>query len=142
MIVLDTNVVSELMRRRPEAAVLEWIDGERPSDLAITAVTAAELLHGVARLPNGARRRRLAAAVDGMLVEDFAGRLLPFDGAAAVHYAQLVAARERAGRPIAVADGQIAAICRHYGAALATRNVRDFAATGVEVLDPWTARAG
>lgn len=140
MIVLDTNVVSELMRRRPEAAVLSWVDEEDPSGFAITAVTAAELLHGVARLPEGARRRRLAAAVHEMLTEDFAGRVLPFDGASALHYAKLVAARERDGRPIAVADAQIGAICRHHGATLATRNVRDFAATGVDVLDPWTRR--
>ena len=137
MIVLDTNVVSELMRRRPSPAVLGWIDGEDSGRLAITAITAAELLHGVARLPNGARRRTLTAAVGGLLTEDFAGRVLPFDGAAAVHYGPLVATRERAGRPVSVADGQIAAICRHYGATLATRNVRDFAATGIELLDPW-----
>jgi toxin FitB len=139
MIVLDTNVLSELMRRAPAAVVLEWVDGEDPRTLAITSVTAAELLHGVARLPRGARRSKLAAAVDGLLTEDFAGRILPFDGAAAVHYAELVAARERDGRPVGMADGQIAAICRHHGAALATRNVRDFEATCVATLDPWTA---
>lgn len=137
MIVLDTNVVSELMRRRPAEAVLGWVDGEDASILAITAVTAAELLHGVARLPNGARRRKLTAAVHGVLTEDFAGRILPFDGSAAVHYADLVAARERDGRPVSIADAQIAAICRHHGAMLATRNVRDFDMTGVDVLDPW-----
>ena len=137
MIVLDTNVVSELMRRRPAPAVLAWIDGEDSGGLAITAITAAELLHGVARLPNGARRRTLTAAVGGLLTEDFSGRVLPFDGAAAIHYVPLGAARERAGRHVSVDDGQIAAICRHYGATLATRNTRDFAATGVDVLDPW-----
>lgn len=142
MIVLDTNVVSELMRRRPDAAVIGWIDGLDASGLMLTAVTAAELLHGVSRLPNGARRRWLAAAVHDMLVEDFDGRVLPFDGAAALHYGELVAAREHAGRPIGVADAQIAAICRHHGATLATRNGRDFEATGVEVFDPWTAPAG
>lgn len=120
-------------------AVLSWIDGEDAAALAVTAITAAELLHGVARLPNGARRRKLAAAVSGLLTEDFAGRVLPFDGAAAIHYGRLVAARERAGRPLSVADGQIAAICRHHGATLATRNVRDFAATGIDVFDPWIA---
>jgi len=139
MIVLDTNVVSELMRRRPDAAVLGWVDAADPRELALTAVTAGELLHGVARLPNGARRRRLTAAVHDLLVEDFDGRVLPFDGAAAVHYGGLVAARERDGRPISIADAQIVAICRHHGAALATRNARDFAATGVEVVDPWAA---
>jgi toxin FitB len=141
MIVLDTNVISELMRRRPAQPVLDWVDGEDARRLAITAVTAAELLHGVARLPNGARRRKLAVAIGELLTEDFAGRILPFDGSAAVHYAELVAARERGGRPVSVADGQIAAICRHHGATLATRNARDFAATGVDVLDPWGAPA-
>jgi toxin FitB len=141
MIVLDTNVVSELMRRQPSEVVLDWVDGEDASGLAITAVTAAELLHGVARLSGGARRRKLAAAVDALLVQDFAGRILPFDGSAAIHYGELVAARERAGRPVSVADGQIAAICRHHGALLATRNVRDFEATGVDVLDPWGRRS-
>ncbi|MBS1869395.1 MAG: type II toxin-antitoxin system VapC family toxin [Actinobacteria bacterium] len=139
MIVLDTNVVFELMRRRPDRAVLEWADGEDPRMLAITAVTAAELLHGVARMPNGARRRKLTTAVDALLVEDFGGRILPFDGSAAVHYAQLVAARERDGRPATVADDQIAAICRHHGATLATRNLRDFDATGIDLFDPWAA---
>jgi len=139
MIVLDTNVVSELMRRRPDEGVVRWVDGEDPRTLAITAVTAAELLHGVARLPRGARARRLADAVDAMLLEEFAGRVLSFDGSAAVHYGELVAARERDGRPIAVADAQIAAICRHHGALLATRNVRDFQDVGIRVLDPWAA---
>lgn len=137
MIVLDTNVVSELMRRRPDAAVLAWADAEDPRTLAITAVTTAELLHGVARLPHGARMHKLAAAVHGLLLEDFEGRVLSFDAPSALHYGELVAARERAGRPIGVADAQIAAICRHHGALLATRNVRDFEATGVELLDPW-----
>lgn len=139
MIVLDTNVVSELMRRRPDKGVVRWVDAEDPRTLAIAAVTAAELLHGVARLPRGARARRLAAAIDGMLLEEFEGRVLSFDGAAAVHYGELVAARERDGRPIAVADAQIAAICRHHDAPLATRNVRDFDGTGIRVLDPWAA---
>lgn len=141
MIVLDTNVVSELMRRRPDEAVLAWVDREESRQLAITSVTAAELLHGVARLPRGARSLKLRLAVDALLVEDFAGRMLSFDGPAAVHYGELVAARERAGRPIAVADGQIAAICRLHGALLATRNVRDFEGTGIDVLDPWAGAA-
>ncbi|HEV7771821.1 MAG TPA: type II toxin-antitoxin system VapC family toxin [Conexibacter sp.] len=127
----------QVARRRPAEAVLGWVDGEDASSLAITAVTAAELLHGVARLPNGARRRKLTVAVHGLLTEDFTGRILPFDGSAAIHYADLVAAREREGRPVSIADGQIAAICRHHGATLAIRNVRDFEVTGVDVLDPW-----
>jgi predicted nucleic acid-binding protein len=137
MIVLDTNVLSELMRRRPTARVVRWVDQQDASALAITAVTVAELLYGVARLANGARKTELAVAVDALVREDFAGRVLPFDIAAAAHYAELVAERERRGRPVSVSDGQIAAICRSHGAGLATRNVSDFDKTGITVLDPW-----
>lgn len=139
MIVLDTNVLSELMRRRPAARVVGWVDEQDASALAITAVTVAELLYGVARLADGARKGELAAAVDALVREDFADRVLPFDAAAAVHYAELDAERDRQGRPISTADGQIAAICRHHGVALATRNVRDFDASGVALIDPWNA---
>jgi predicted nucleic acid-binding protein len=137
MIVLDTNVLSELMRRRPAARVVRWVDEQDADALAITAVTVAELLYGVARLAEGARKTEFATAVDALVREDFAGRVLPFDVAAAARYAELVAGRDRNGRPISVSDGQIAAICRCHGAALATRNVRDFDATGTVVLDPW-----
>jgi predicted nucleic acid-binding protein len=141
MIVLDTNVISELMRRRPTAGVLSWVDAQDARALALTAVTGAELLSSVARLADGARKARLAAAVHALLREDFAGRVLPFDAAAAEHYADLVAARDRQGRPISVADGQIAAICRRHGARLATRNARDFGGIDVELVDPWSAAA-
>jgi predicted nucleic acid-binding protein len=139
MIVLDTNVLSELMRRRPSARVVGWVDEQDASALAITTVTAAELLYGVARLADGARKTELATAVEALVGEDFAGRVLPFDAAAAGHYAELVAERERQGRPVSNSDGQIAAICRCHGSRLATRSVRDFDATGVTVLDPWAA---
>jgi toxin FitB len=139
MIVLDTNVVSELTRRRPAARVLEWANAQEPRRLAITAVTAAELLYGVARLDDGARKAELAGEILGLMREDFSGRILPFDVVAAEHYATVVADRERRGRPIDVPDAQIAAICRRRGALLATRNVRDFEHAGIELLDPWTA---
>lgn len=137
MIVLDTNVLSELMRRRPAVRVVRWVDEQDASRLAITAVTVAELLYGIARLADGARKTKLTGAVDALVREDFVGRVLPFDVAAAADYAELVAERERQGRPVSVSDGQIAAICRFHGAALATRNVRDFDAIGIVVLDPW-----
>ena len=137
MIVLDTNVLSELMRRRPSARVVRWVDEQDANALAITAVTVAELLYGVARLAEGARTAELAAAVHALVREDFAGRVLPFDVTAAAHYAELAAGRERQGRPVSVSDGQIAAICRCHGAALATRNIRDFDATAIQILDPW-----
>ena len=139
MIVLDTNVVSEVMGRRPAARVLEWLNAQDQRQLAITAVTASELLYGIAGLDDGARKMQLAGEVRGVVQEDFSGRVLPFDAEAAEHYADLVADRRRRGRPIDVADAQIAAICRCRDATLATRNVRDFEHTGVELLDPWAA---
>jgi predicted nucleic acid-binding protein len=139
MLVLDTNVVSELMRLQPDGRVIAWLDGQPAADLHLTAVTVAELRYGVARLPDGSRRRALDAAVAAMIDEDLGGRVLPFDRAAAVDYGAVVVERERAGRPIGQADAQIAAICRVHSAILATRNLRDFDRTGVGVLDPWTA---
>ena len=139
MIVLDTNVISELMRGQPPEQVVRWLDEQDAARLTITAITVAELLHGVARLDDGARKTDLAAAVRALVDEEFSGRVLSFDAAAAEHYAALVAARDRDGRPVATADGQIAAICRCHDAALVTRNVRDFDATGVGVIDPWSA---
>lgn len=141
MIVLDTNVVSELMHRAPEPRVVAWVDGFAPDDVFVTAVTAAELMYGAARLRDGRRKQELIAQVDGLLTEDLHDQVLPFDDAAAVHYADIAAGRERAGRPISAADAQIAAICRCYGARLATRNVGDFTGTGVDVVDPWEAGA-
>jgi toxin FitB len=137
MIVLDTNVISELARPAPSAQVIAWVNAR--DDIAVTATTVAELLYGVARLPDGARKNRLADAVRDMIDERLAGNVLAFDRAAASHYADIVAERDRAGRPVGVADGQIAAICRARGLTLATRNVRDFRDIGVTVVDPWTA---
>jgi toxin FitB len=138
VIVLDTNVLSELMRDTPAVRVLQWIDAQETSSLAITSITAAELLYGLARLPDGARKADLASAIQPLVHEDFSGRVLPFDVRAAEQYADLVATREHQGRPVSMADGQIAAICRVHDAELATRNLRDFDATGISVLDPWT----
>ena len=139
MIVLDTNVVSELMRRAPEAGVVRWVDRFPAEDVFVTAVTAAELRYEVARLPEGHRRRELFIKVDGLLAEDFRDQILPFDELAATHYAEIVASRERAGQPISMADAQSAAICRNWSADLATRNVDDFVDTGVNIVNPWEA---
>ena len=139
MIVLDTNVVSELMRKAPEPSLVSWVDGFSASDVLVTAITAAELMYGVARLPEGRRKRDLHIKVDGLLTEDFEDQILPFDAPAATHYAEIVASRERAGRPISMADAQIAAICRHWRATLATRNVDDFVDTGIDAQNPWDA---
>ena len=137
MILLDTNVVSELMRPSPAPGVLAWVNAQPSSELWLCSVVVAELLYGVARLPDGARKRHLAVAVEAMVIEDFASRTLPFDLEAAVAYAQLVAQREREGMPIAMADAQIGAICAVHGAALATRNQRDFAKLGLTLVNPW-----
>jgi predicted nucleic acid-binding protein len=142
VILLDTSVVSELTRPAPAAAVFAWAAAQPWGALHITAVTEAELRLGLALLPDGARRAALAAKVEQMIVEGLSGRVLPFDRAAAAHYAAFMAARRRAGRPVAMADAQIAAIARARGAAvLATRNTVDFEGCGVPLLDPWRGRA-
>lgn len=137
MIILDTNVLSEFTRKAPDVAVLAWLDSLPSADVAMTAITASELLHGVARLPTGRRRTALADAVSALIDDDFAGRVEPFDAPAAQAYAIVVADRERLGHPIAVADAQIAAICRARHATLATRNTKDFQDTGIDLVDPW-----
>jgi predicted nucleic acid-binding protein len=137
MIVLDTHVLSALMRAEAEPAVIDWLDRQAPASLSITAVTVAELLHGMARLPDERRQSRLRDAALQMLDEEFADRVLPFDEHAAVHYAALVSQRERAGRPISLADAQIAAICRQHAATLATRHRQDVEGIGVMLANPW-----
>jgi toxin FitB len=137
VIALDTNVISELARQVPDPGVLSWLDSLEVTDVVTTAVTAAELRYSVARLPGGHRKRELTAVIRGILTEDFQGRVLPFDVRASVQYAEIVTDRERAGRPIGVADAQIAAICRDLGAMLATRNTADFEQTGIELINPW-----
>jgi hypothetical protein len=137
VIALDTNVISELARRVPDPGVVSWLDSLEISDVVTTAVTAAELRYGIARLPDGHRKRELTAVIRGILTEDFHGRVLPFDERASVQYADIVASRERTGSPIGVADAQIAAICRDLSAILATRNTADFEETGIELINPW-----
>ena len=137
MIVLDTNVLSELMRPAPSPQVLAWLDAQTPDTLWLTSVSVAELLFGIARLPDGARKQAFAQAALGMLEEDFANRVLGFDLEAASIFANLAAASERAGRPMGLADGQIAAICLAHNASLATRNVRDFSQLGLQLVNPW-----
>lgn len=139
MFLLDTNVVSELLRPAPEPVVETWVGGRRATDLYFSAIGEAELHYGVAILPAGWRRAALASAIETILREDFVDRILPFDSDAARQYADIAAARRSAGRPFAPADCQIAAIARSRRMAVATRNVRDFEGIEVEVVDPWTA---
>jgi toxin FitB len=136
---LDTNVVSELMRPAPEAAVLSWLNRQAADTLWLNSVVVSELLYGIARLPDGKRRAQMAQTVQAMLDEDFSGRVLPFDLDAAVVYADLVAVRERQGLAIDIADAQIAAICLAHGAALATRNTKHFDGLGLTLINPWGA---
>jgi toxin FitB len=137
VIILDTSVISELTRRQPHKGVLSWLDAFGPWEVATTAITAAELRYAVARLPAGHRKRELTIAIRDLLTDDFRGRVLPFDESASEQYADIVASRERIGRPIAVADAMIAAICRDLRGTLATRDTADFTETGVDLLDPW-----
>ena len=137
MLVIDTHVASELMRPVPTPRVAAWIAERDAAGMYLTAVSEAELRFGVAILPAGKRRDALDAAMRRWLDLAFASRILPFDSAAARAYAEIAADRRQAGRPIGGADCQIAAISRLHGAVLATRNVRDFQGTGVEVVDPW-----
>jgi hypothetical protein len=137
MILLDTNVVSELMRAEPAQPVLDWFAKNDASDLFISAVTEAELRTGVAILPEGQRRDRLQVAIDAMIDQDFQARVIPFDSSAAKAYADIAAQRRAAGRPIAEADCQIAAIARATNAPVATRNVKDFDGCGIRLINPW-----
>ena len=139
MIILDTDVISEVMRERPHAGALAWIDSQAAGELCVTAITEAEIRTGIAILPDGSRKLGLLEAAERAFGTLFAGRVLPFDSGAAQAYARIAAERRVHGRPISQADCQIAATARSAGASLATRNVSDFDGCGVEVIDPWNA---
>jgi predicted nucleic acid-binding protein len=140
MIVLDTNVISEIFRPAPDERVIDWLES-LTGEVAITSLTLAELLTGVRRLPGGRRKAVLSARIEAAL-EPYRGSrsVLPFDDEAADRYSDVLVAREAAGSPISTADAQIAAICLAHRATCATRNVKDFAHTGVELFDPWQVR--
>jgi predicted nucleic acid-binding protein len=137
VIVLDTNVVSELMRPAPAARVLEWLLGRPALEIHTTVITQAEILFGILLLPAGRRRTALQRSADEMFSQDFADRVLEFGADEAPVYARIASERRRAGRPISHPDAQIAAIARVHGAAVATRNAADFSGCGIEVVDPW-----
>ena len=140
MLVLDTNVVAELMKPVPNAVVLQWFEVRPLEQMNVTAITVAEILCGIDRLPEGRRKSDLSARFRGFLTRGFDHRVWSFDVRAAQAFALLKGSRERAGRPIDPYDAMIAAIARSQGAAVVTRNVADFAACGVAVVDPWSGR--
>ena len=140
MIIIDTNVVSELLRPVPEPQVEQWLSEQDGRTVYLTAVSEAELRHGLAIMPAGKRRASLTDAVDRILREDLAGRILPFDSDAAQSYAVIAAARRSAGRPTAQADCQIAAIAHARSAIVATRNTPDFEGCDIDLINPWNAR--
>ena len=139
MIVLDTNVVSEVLRPAPEPKVLAWLDSQPRSSLFTTAVTRGEIFYGIRVLPAGQRRQRLWDATAAIFNEDFAGQVLNFDDDAADAYTEIAASRNSAGKPISQFDAMIVATARSRGASLATRNGKDFIDCGVDIVDPWNA---
>ncbi|MGE0455592.1 MAG: type II toxin-antitoxin system VapC family toxin [Vicinamibacteria bacterium] len=139
MIILDTNVVSELMRPAPAPRVVAWIAAQPAAILHTTSITQAEILHGLMLMPRGRRRDALQAAATAMFSEDFGGRILAFGPEAAPRYARIASDRRRGGRPISSFDAQIAAIALLAGATLATRNLADFEGCGITVVNPWSA---
>jgi predicted nucleic acid-binding protein len=139
MIVLDTNVLSELMRPQPAERVVAWLAAQPTASVYTTSVTEAEILHGLLLLPPGRRRRSLEAAAEAMFTKDFDGRILGFGSEAARAYAQIASERRRAGRPLSQFDAQIAAIVRSVRGSLATRNVGHFSGCGIKLIDPWAA---
>jgi len=142
VILLDTNVLSELMRPEPDERVVDWLLAQPAPSIFTSSITRAEILYGVILLAPGKRRDALEAAAQAMFAEDFGGRILGFSADAALPYARIAADRRRAARPISHFDAQIAAIATCSGAAIATRNTADFEGCGVEILNPWTHGLG
>lgn len=136
MILLDTNVVSEAMKREPQQQVRAWLDGQPAETLFLSSITVAELLFGVGALPDGRRKTALASAI-GDALDLFAGRILPFDTLAAQHYADLTVKARAAGKGFPAPDGYIAAIAVAHGFIVASRDTSAFAAAGLRVIDPW-----
>ena len=138
MIVVDTNVVSEPLKPQADPAVLAWLDRQAEHVLYLTAISLAELLVGVEKLPEGRRKTALAQSMRPLLARWFNPHILPFDEAAATAYAKQVSRARAAGQAISIADGQIAAIAKQHRFAVATRDRRPFRVAGIEVVNPWT----
>jgi predicted nucleic acid-binding protein len=139
VIILDTNVLSELMKSRPDPSVKRWTEEQALGNLFTTSVTKAEILYGIELLPQGKRREGLVAMAESIFEVGFAGRVLAFEDETARPFATIAADRRSKGRPISDLDAQIAAIVRTHKATLATRNRSDFENCGIELVDPWHA---
>lgn len=137
MIILDTNVVSEMMLPAPAKTVTDWLAAHQSEDLFTTTITQAEILFGIAKLPGGGRRTALFEIADAIFSIDFKARVLPFDTAAAQAFATLAAERRARGRPVGTFDLQVAAIAYSFDATVATRNISDFEGFGPDVVNPW-----
>lgn len=137
MIVIDTNVLSELLKREPDQNVKSWMSRQPMTSVFTTTVTQAEILYGVALLPDGKRKNKMMEAVQTLFLKRFMGRILPFDIEAAVDYAEIASLRRASGIPISQFNAQIAAITRTRGASLVTRNSDDFRDCGIKVINPW-----
>lgn len=139
MIVVDTDVLSELMKAAPEPAVARWTAAQPSRSIYTTTITQAEILHGILLLAPGRKRDAIQVSADAMFAMEFEGRILAFDSAAAIAYARIAVDRRRAGRPISHFDAQIAAIACAENCTLATRNTAGFEGCGVRVVNPWSA---
>ncbi|MRG54350.1 PIN domain-containing protein [Phyllobacterium sp. SYP-B3895] len=137
MIILDTNVVSELMKAEPDEQVIAWLGQQPVASLFTTTITQAEIFYGLSLLPEGRRKQALLEAANLMFIEDLADRILSFDASAAMSYSDILGERRRAGKTMSQFDAQIAAIAQSRGAKLATRNVKDFIDSGIDIVDPW-----
>jgi predicted nucleic acid-binding protein len=138
VLILDTNVISEILRQEPNETVVIWFESQPRHQLFTTAITQAEILYGITLLPMGNRRQKLLAVAQLIFEEDLESRILPFGSDATTHYAEIGAARKVSGRPISQFDAIIASIARLHGASLATRNTSDFDNCGIRVINPWS----
>ena len=129
------------MKPAPDACVIEWMDSLTGDEFLITSITLAEILYGIETLPEGKRKERFISIAGKMFEDFFSDRILPFDERAAVEYGDIVVKREKSGMPISIADAQIASICRNRELVLATRNIKDFAETGIELFNPWAVQS-
>lgn len=139
MIIIDTNVISEMMKPSPATAVLDWLNEQETVSLYLATISIGEICYGIRALPNGKRRRLLAEGFGALLANAFENRILDFDEAAARRYGDIMGSHKEMGRPLASLDGQIASIARANGCAVATRNIRDFECCGLTIINPFDA---